>query len=179
MTTVREARAAFFARSGFDERSYEDAWVLLQLGPLPVVFPNTAARKRAVQIHDVHHALTGYAADWPGETAQSAWEIASGCGSYGAAWVINLGGLALGAVLYPSRTLRAFVRGRRSKNLYQHERWQDMLDESVEVLRARLVGDEARPTLRDAAAYAAWVTAAWVLWTSPLLALLAIFSAVA
>jgi ubiquinone biosynthesis protein Coq4 len=140
MTTVREARAAFFARSGFDESNYEDTWVLLRLGPVPFAFPNTASRKRAVPLHDIHHALTGYDATWRGETSQSAWEIGSGCGRYGAAWAINLGGLALGLVMYPRDTWRAFMRGRSSGNLYADAApaWQAVLDDDIDALRARL-----------------------------------------
>ena len=140
MTTVREARAAFFARSGFDESNYDDAWVLLRLGPIPIAFPNSASRKRAVPLHDIHHALTGYDATWRGETSQSAWEIGSGCGNYGAAWAINLGGFALGLMIYPRTTWRAFMRGRRSSNLYRAAApaWQSILDDDIDTLRARL-----------------------------------------
>ena len=96
--SVREARARYFAANGFDERGYEDRWVRLQAGPLPIVFPNTRARVRAIRAHDVHHVVTGYATTWTGEAEIGAWEIASGCADQWAAWMLNLMALPIGLV---------------------------------------------------------------------------------
>ena len=53
---------------------------------------------------------------------------------------INLGGLAMGLVIYPRATWRAFMRGRRSGNLYRNSSpaWQSVLDDDIDALRARL-----------------------------------------
>ena len=40
--------------------------------------------------------LTEYDTNWVGEAEIGAWEIASGCGRYLAAWVLNLGAFGLG-----------------------------------------------------------------------------------
>lgn len=117
--TLLEARTRYFQDNGFGaDGGYGDAWVNFMLGPVPFPFPNTSARVRAVRYHDLHHVLTGYATDFWGEMDISAWEIGAGCRNYTAAWQLNLGGSAVGALFKPMRTFRAFVRGRRSRSLY-------------------------------------------------------------
>jgi hypothetical protein len=157
-TTVRMARAGYFARNGFDERGYEDRWVHLKAGPIPLVFPNTNARVRSVRVHDVHHVVTGYETTWTGEAEIGAWEIASGCADQGAAWVLNLLALPIGLAIAPRATFRAFVRGRRSRNLYRATIDDALLARRVDELTAELGLD--RPvgpaTPADAAAFAAW-----------------------
>ncbi|MBA3457592.1 MAG: hypothetical protein H0T42_31210 [Deltaproteobacteria bacterium] len=135
---VREARARYFADNGFSEASYSDGWVKAKVGPIPICFPNSSSRKRAIPIHDLHHVATGYATTWTGEAEIGAWEIGGGCANYWAAWGLNFGAMALGLVIAPRRTLRAFRQGRATINLYQSG-WDDsLLDLSVDELRARL-----------------------------------------
>ena len=117
-STLGGARQQYFARSGFDERGYADKWVQLKAGPISFYFPNTQARVRAVKLHDLHHVLTEYDTNWRGEAEIGAWEIASGCGRYLAAWALNLGAFGLGLALAPRRVYRAFLRGRQTGNLY-------------------------------------------------------------
>src|SRR2546425_10008425 len=74
-----------------------DAWVRLKLGPVLLWFPNTRGRVRAVRLHDLHHIATGYTTTPVGEAEIGAWELASGCGDYLAAWVLNLGAVPIGA----------------------------------------------------------------------------------
>lgn len=159
-TSVRNARAQYFAANGFSDAGYSDRWVKLgQLGPIPIALPNTAARKRAVPLHDLHHVATGYATSWIGEAEISAWEIAAGCTDYWAAWVLNTGAFSYGVVLAPRRTYRAFMRGRRSRTLY-YSGWHDgLLEISVAELRRRLALDGMReqPSWRDRLAFAGWV----------------------
>ncbi|HKP76649.1 MAG TPA: hypothetical protein VJT67_14060 [Longimicrobiaceae bacterium] len=157
--TLREARARFFAENGFDaDGGYTKRWFRIESRPLPVYLPNLKARVDAVRLHDLHHIVAGYATDWPGEAEIGAWEIASGCGRYWAAWLLNFGSLAFGVLAAPRRTYRAFMRGRRCTNLYGGEFHESLLDESVGALRRRL--GLARPPadapFRDRAAFAAW-----------------------
>ena len=73
--TLRTALATYFEDNGFGkDGGYEDAWVDFELGPIPLPFPNSAGRKRAVRLHDLHHIVTGYATDTLGEFEISAWE---------------------------------------------------------------------------------------------------------
>jgi ubiquinone biosynthesis protein Coq4 len=140
MTTVRDARTEYFARAGFaPDGGYGDRWVRLKAGGRTVfVFPNTAARVRSVKLHDLHHIVTGYDTSWVGEAEIGAWELASGCGRHYPAWVLNLGAVAIGALLWPRRVAAAFRRGRRSDNLYAGEFREELLDLDVEELRRRL-----------------------------------------
>jgi hypothetical protein len=156
--TVRGARARYFAANGFDERGYADRWVRLQAGPIPLFIPNTRSRVRAVRVHDVHHVVTGYATTFAGEAEIGAWEIASGCADHGAAWVLNLLALPIGLVRVPRATFRAFVRGRRSRNLYSRAIDDALLDRPVETLvrELRLDDPPAPPTPADAAAFVSW-----------------------
>jgi len=55
-----------------------------------------------------------------GEAEIAAWEIASGCARYHAAWILNIGAFSAGLVVAPRRLFRAFLRGRDAKtNLYK------------------------------------------------------------
>lgn len=158
--TLREARAAYFAASGFDESTYTDDWVDIVLGPVPFRFPNTDGRKRTVKLHDLHHALTGYSAELTGEMQIAAWEIGGGMQRHWAGWFLNLLTLSWGAVGYPRTTLRAFVRGRRSLNLYQRAAEPGLLGCPVEHVRAErgiAPADQPQPVRAgDLVAYAGW-----------------------
>jgi hypothetical protein len=80
--------------------------------------PNFKARKKAVLKHDTHHLLTEYSSHFIGESEISAWEIASGCKKYWPAFFIDLSGMMIGLLFDFRGVYRAFVRGRRSANLY-------------------------------------------------------------
>ncbi len=158
--TVGEARSRYFAEAGFPpDGGYAAKFVqLAKLGPIPVGFPNSDARRKAVVMHDLHHVATGYETDWKGEAEISAWEIASGCGRMWFAWYINLQGMVMGWVVNPGATWRAWVRGRHSRNLYREGVSDKLLRETVGSLRARLGLDAPAPapTFADRASYAFW-----------------------
>jgi hypothetical protein len=119
--SLLEARNLFFrvAKLGSDG-GYRDRWVRVETKPIPFYFPNWPARVAAARLHDLHHIAAEYETDWPGEAEIAAWEIASGCARYHAAWVLNLGGFGAGLVVAPRRLFRAFLRGHRAKtNLYK------------------------------------------------------------
>jgi ubiquinone biosynthesis protein Coq4 len=138
--SVRDARAEYFARSGFaSDGGYGDRWVRLKVnGVTAFAFPNTASRLRSVRLHDIHHVLTGYDTTWAGEAEIAAWELASGCRHHYAAWVLNLGAMAIGALLWPRRVLAAFRRGRKCGNLYRGEYSDELLGLTVGELRRRI-----------------------------------------
>lgn len=156
MTTLAEARAAYFETNGFGrDGGYRDRWVVVgRLGPVPLAFPNSAARVRAVRYHDLHHVVTGYATDLVGEAEIAAWELASGCADHRAAWLLNLSVLPVVAVRRRERDrlLRAFVRGTCSRNLYR-ERFDDaLLARRIDDARAQLGLDRERDALPPATA---------------------------
>jgi hypothetical protein len=157
--TVAEARAQYFRVNGFSLASYTDKWVKLKLGPIPIAFPNTAGRVAAVKLHDLHHVATEYATTWTGEAEIGAWEIGAGCGRYWAAWFLNLSAFGVGMWIAPRRVFRAFVRGRRSKSLYDRVYTDELLAQSVADLRKNLALAEPAPRARfgDVIALLAWL----------------------
>src|SRR5215831_15854810 len=117
---MRDARQHYFTVNNFNNGGYEDRWVILyRVGPIPLGFPNTKGRVRAVKLHDLHHVLTEYDTTWTGEAEIGGWEIASGCADHYAAWVLNMGAFAIGLFIAPVAVYKAFIRGRHSKNLYK------------------------------------------------------------
>jgi hypothetical protein len=137
--SLRDARGLFRQLSGYSEAQYQERWVKLRFGPLPFWFPNTQSRQRAVKLHDLHHVLTEYGTSWTGEAEISAWELASGCRDYAAAWVLNGLGLLMGVVIAPIRVARAFRRGLQSRNLYGREVTDELLSARVGTLRKALL----------------------------------------
>jgi hypothetical protein len=156
--SVREARARYFARSGFTAATYTDPWVALPLGPVTIRLPNFAARKKAVKVHDLNHILTGYGTDWHGEFCASGFELGMGIGRSWAAWMINAGGAAGGLLRAPRDVVRAYARGRaaRASTYDLLDPWDDaVLDQPLRDLRARVaIPDDATAGLRDVVALA-------------------------
>ena len=139
---LAEARARFFSDNGYgDDGGYSERWVKLKLGPLPFAIPNTASRKQAVPLHDLHHILTGYGTDWRGEFEISAWELGAGCGRFSFAWQINLQGALAGLLVSPLRTMRAFRRGLRCRSLYTYEERERLFASTIADARRTLAID--------------------------------------
>ncbi|MCD6020125.1 MAG: uncharacterized protein K0S53_3246 [Bacteroidetes bacterium] len=117
-------------------------------------FPNFDARRKAVMKHDIHHLVTGYSTSLIGESEISAWEIASGCKSYWFAFFIDTSGFMMGLPINFIRVLKAFSRGRRTKNLYSDhistDQAMDMkIGELKRVLELDIVGPGTKPTIID------------------------------
>ena len=127
--TLREARALHFERSGFGaDGGYGERWIKVKVWRVPVWLPNTEGRRKAVRLHDLHHVLTEYPTTWRGEAEISSWEVASGgLRRYWAGWVLDLLSVAQGLVVNPRGAFRAFVRGRRSRNLFGETFGDDLL----------------------------------------------------
>ena len=160
--TLAEARERYFAENGLDP-TYSDRWVKLRLGRRSVpLFPNTRARVAAARIHDLHHVAAEYDTSWLGEAEIGAWEIGSGCGPYLAAWVLNLSAFAIGCFISPPRVLRAFVRGRRTKNLYAEGFDSARLSQRLGEVRRELELDRAVPEASgaDLFSFTGWVALA-------------------
>ena len=177
--SLRDARARYFRDNDFgDDGGYAKKWVKLQLGPLPFAFPNSAARVRAVKYHDLHHVVTGYATDVAGEAEIGAWEIGSGCAGFVAAWILNLYAMVLGFGSGNAAAVwRAFLRGRRTRNLYRTGYDDTLLDTPLAAARAQLGLDASiaaeRATLAERAAFAGWSAVAIALAVATLALLLA------
>ncbi|PYJ22213.1 MAG: hypothetical protein DME99_06105 [Verrucomicrobia bacterium] len=150
--SLLEARNLFFcdAKLGPDG-GYRDRWVRVEAKPIPFYFPNWPARVAAARLHDFHHIAAEYETDWPGEAEIAAWEIASGCARYHAAWILNFGAFGAGLIVAPRRLFRAFLRGRDAKtNLYKSGFDESRLNDiTVGMLRDQL---ELRAALPSAGA---------------------------
>lgn len=168
-STLRDSRQQYFDANGFRNGGYDDRWVALKAGPIRFRFPNTKARVRAVKLHDLHHVLTEYDTTWSGEAEIGAWEIASGCGRYSAAWLLNFGAFAIGLFLAPRLVFRAFIRGRHTTNLYDQSYREEMLDRQVGEVRSALQIDRRLPAAssRDVAAFVWWSLVALVMSILP------------
>jgi len=139
--SLRTARALFFRDTKLGpDGGYGNRWVRVETMPIPFYFPNWPSRVAAARLHDLHHIAAEYGTDWPGEGEIAAWEIASGCGGYHAAWLLNLGGFGAGLLVAPRRVFHAFLRGRRAKtNLYKSGIDESRLDQiTVGMLRDEL-----------------------------------------
>jgi hypothetical protein len=154
--TLAAARDLYFKVNNFGSNGgYDEPWVEFKLGSIPLPFPNTPARIRAVRFHDLHHSVTGYSTDILGEFEISGWEVGSGCADFAAAWALNLSGMVGGVLSAPRRTWRAYVRGRHSRNFYR-SRYDSVIGRRVGELQHELGLDVPAPgaTAADAAMFA-------------------------
>jgi hypothetical protein len=136
--TVEQARAAYFRALGCQEVDYDAFWLRLPLYGVMVTVPNPPAHGRALRFHDLHHPLTGYDTSLVGEAEISAWELASGPGRYVAAIGFDLAGTGLGLCVAPRRTFAAWVRGRRSRNLFRSGYAPALLRQPLDDVRREL-----------------------------------------
>jgi hypothetical protein len=181
--TLRQARERYFKDNGFGNGGYEDRWVKLQAGPIPIYMLNTAARVRSVKVHDLHHTATEYDTTWTGEAEIAAWEIASNCADHYAAWLLNLQAFAIGLAIAPAAVFRAFVRGRQTSNLYRTTFDDALLNETLASVRERLhLNRPVRPSsLADKFAFFGWAVLAGLTFAAsalvPILVLVALVAA--
>jgi hypothetical protein len=174
--TLREGRARYFARSGFDDRTYVEPWVRLPMGPVPVVLPNLAPRKRAVKVHDLNHVLTGYGTTWESEFQISGFELGMGMGGLLFGTIINSGGVAGGLLFHRQETLAAFARGRatRASTYADIGDVDSVLDDTLGAWRARIgLVDSAPVTAAHAIACAAYAVLGVVVHVGPVVAVAA------
>lgn len=154
--TLAQARSLYFERNGIPaDGAYSKRWVKVTRNRLPLYLLNTAPRRRAVPYHDLHHVLTEYETSNTGEAEISAWEVAAGTLPHWIALFLDLAGIAVGLLIAPRRTFKAFVRGRRSRSLYREALTEELLSTPVHAVRSRLrIGSGApRATLSDRIAF--------------------------
>jgi hypothetical protein len=175
--TLATARSEYWAANGFgDDGGDALAWVPLKLWKLTIKIPNTDGRRRAVRLRDLHHVVTGYRTDLAGEAEIGAWELASGCFRWPAALVLNAFALPMGLAIAPRRVLRAWARGRHTRNLYRHDGVDALLPRTVGAVRSELGLDAPAPAVRVRDVLAATLCAlpAAAIMVAPLAAALAL-----
>jgi hypothetical protein len=178
--TLGAARAAYYERNHFGADGGDSLdWVPLKVFGMTLKIPNTDGRRRAVRIHDLHHVVTGYGTTLAGESEIAAWELASGCLRWPAATVLNMFALGIGLLIAPLCVMRAWSRGRHTRNLYSEDGVDHLLPRTVTDLRRDLGLDAARPGIRvrDAIAVTALALPMLAIMAAPLLAVLAVMHA--
>lgn len=135
---MEDARNLYLAANGFSIRDYSASTFTLGFWGFRVKFPNLAARKRVIPLHDLHHVLTGYGIDWMGEAEIGAWELRAGCNSW-VTYFLNGSGVIIGLFLSPVRVWRAFVAAKGQRTLYRDSaHYASLMGMTVGEVRKRL-----------------------------------------
>lgn len=108
----------FYDRHDFGEDGgINEKYAWIKFGFFSIPIPNIESRRNNVYLHDVSHIVTGYDTTWKGESAVSAWEIASGgWKNLYFPWLLTLWAMGLGVLFYPSNVLRSFKLGLTMNN---------------------------------------------------------------
>jgi hypothetical protein len=106
LATWREAHGR-----GMEEERARIFWVAL--GPLKVPVPHPGQ----LRWHDLHHLVLGYEPDLIGEMEISAFELRTGVKTV-MVLLLCLAGVALGLLVAPRRTIKAWRSARGRRNLY-------------------------------------------------------------
>jgi len=170
--TVHESLELYFVKENLGkDGGLNEAWGKIKVWKFYIPIPNTKARKKALVFHDIHHIVTGYDGDWRGEVSIGAWEIASGCGEYYVAWYLNLGAMGVGLFIYPRSVFNAFIRGRRTENLYHHTISQEQAGSmQVGELQKKLKLDismDNKVSLGELLSFISWSAAALIVTFAP------------
>lgn len=158
--TMAQGLAEYLQRYHLGDGGYNDRWFKINFfWKFTLTLPNISNRVRAVKFHDLHHVLAEYETGLRGEAEIGAWEIASGCGKYYAAWILNIGSFAYGLILFPAHVYKAFIRGRHSKNLYHDKVYDELLGVSIGDMRRELhiPMQDPKPRGSDRFAFAGWI----------------------
>ena len=116
--TAAEALRHYYDIHYFGDSALTNRWVKVRLGAISIPFPNLKQRRDAIQLHDLHHMLTGYDTTWVGEGEVAAWEMASGFTRRH--WVGYLYApitFVIGFFTSPKRVIAAYRRGKGKKEL--------------------------------------------------------------
>ena len=102
--TVAQAVEDFYQKHGYgEEGGIHEKYAWIKFGFFSVPIPNVDGRRNNVYLHDINHVVSGYDTTWKGESAISAWEIASGgWKDIYVIWIMALWAMGLGVVLYSS-----------------------------------------------------------------------------
>ena len=116
--TTGKAISAFYDMHDFGQDggiNEKFAWIKFGIFSIPI--PNAKSRRQNIYLHDVSHLVTGYDTSWKGESAVSAWEIATGgWNRLFIPWLLTLWAMGLGTLFYPSSVYQAFQKGLTMRN---------------------------------------------------------------
>ena len=111
--TVGRSIKDFYEKHDFgDDGGINKKYAWIKFGFFSIPIPNFESRKVNVYLHDVNHIVTEQDTTWKGESAVSAWEVASGgWNNLFIPWLLTLWAMGLGVVFYNKSTLAAFSKG--------------------------------------------------------------------
>lgn len=135
MSTVGEALAQWreeHGRSASEEDQARVFWVALGSVMVPVPHPGQ------LRWHDLHHLVLGYEPDLIGEMEISAFELRTGVKTP-MVLLLCLAGVALGLIVAPLRTVRAWRAARTRRNVYGIP-WAELQSWSMATLRRFVEG---------------------------------------
>ena len=143
--SVRAGRDAYLRENGFTVAAYDDKISRVKVFGLRILLPNTAKRRNAIKMHDLHHVATGFGTDLTGEAEVSAWELRRGIGGVGLYVRFLVTGLvAVGSLVAPRRTWGAWRRSGKRPSLFGRQgEYEHLLQMSIGELRRELDLPEA------------------------------------
>lgn len=169
--TVGEALVEFRKACGLDDECATTSWTC-RLGPLAVRLPNFNWRRRAILAHDLHHLLTGFPCTMRGEFQMAAWEFGAGPMPHWGATLFCLPLVLAGSLWAPSRMLRAFVAGRRSRSLHGSRAIDYLLIAPLDLAKTHVANQiGVQPSRFDRVCFAVLILKAGLLTVWPLLVL--------
>ncbi|MCH9648203.1 MAG: hypothetical protein K0U98_08190 [Deltaproteobacteria bacterium] len=140
--TVEQGLRAFFEENGFEREAYDGSRTPASVLGFEFSVPNPPRHRWAIMLHDLHHIATGFGTDLTGEGEISAWEFRRGLRPLGLyVGSIVFGGVLLGLVVAPRRTLRAWRSSLGGPSLFflGSYSFDDLLQLSIGELR-RILG---------------------------------------
>lgn len=116
--SVQEVIQEFYSKNNFgQDGGINEKYVWIKFGFFSIPIPNVESRSKNVYLHDIHHIVTQNDTTWKGESAVSAWEIASGgWGKLYIPWLLTLWAMGLGVLFYPKKVLQSFKKGLTMRN---------------------------------------------------------------
>jgi hypothetical protein len=166
---VADAINEFYNRNNFgDDGGVSKEWVWFKFGFISIPLPNLESRSQNIYLHDINHIISGYEANWKGESAIAGWEIASGgWGNAYFPWLLTLWAMGIGVIFYPKSTFQAFQKGLSMNNaLTCRLSKQAMFSLSVDELKTKL---QRQKTKINKQSYTIWALISVLLWLIPVL----------
>ncbi|HMW39988.1 MAG: hypothetical protein K1X68_09265 [Saprospiraceae bacterium] len=137
---VKDALPLFFNNNKLGDGGYKDTFFKIRLAGVNIPIPNIQSRVTVARLHDIHHLLTGYQANWKGEAEIGAWELRTGCRNLWVAWLLNAGAVMVGLLLYPRAVYSAWknAANARTNMYYFEESYDKLLEMDLGSLRNRI-----------------------------------------
>lgn len=173
---VEHALNDFYTRHGYgEEGGINKKWDMIKFGPIALPLPNLESRRKNIYLHDINHLITGYNTTWKGESSVTSWEIATGgWGTLYFPWLLTLWGMAVGVMLYPRYSYKAFQAGLKMKSAFTSDlSKQEMYSLTIDELRTRLQRTEVEIEKRS---YTFWAVFSLFVWFSPFIGVAIIYS---